>query len=235
MVPMKWQVVLLPFTATTPLPSPHNRWHQASVSVQKQPAGFQHRSTDLQQNSSNVPNHGGHFCTQHCSASLLQSMIGLTRNKHQSGQTMEQHNKGKYPFATFTKIRFLLVFYIRFYHMYPGWWEPPGSLQYLQILHFFYGLNGMFSAIALWFLMFCFRHFSLYEPGQRARHRTHCSSWTQSAAKITFYFHSYHFSRKMPIKTVKINLQPLRSEPKLLALFTQFNVLLQWALSKVKP
>lgn len=103
---------------------------------------------------------------------------------------------------------------------------PPGSLQYLQILHFFYGLNWMFSAIALWFLMFCFRHFSLYEPGQTARHSTHCSSWIQSAAKITFYFHSYHILKKMSIKTVKINLQPLRSEPKFLTLFTQFNVLL---------
>lgn len=30
----------------------------------------------------------------------------------------------------------------------------------------------------------------------------------------------------MSIKTVKINLQPLRSEPKFLTLFTQFNVLL---------
>lgn len=46
------------------------------------------------------------------------------------------------------------------------------------------------------------------------------------SCKNHFLFPFISYFLKKSIKTVKINLQPLRSEPKFLTLFTQFNVLL---------
>lgn len=156
------------------------------------------QGTDLQHKSRNILSHSGHFCS---SCSLPQLSIhaprhtpSLTGCKHQSGQIREQHDKEKYPLATFTKRHFLLVFSISLVICIQDYRNPQGQFSIFRSCAMFYSLNSMFSTTVLCFLMFCFRHFSLsMSMARRQDTPINAPAELKSVAGgIIFYFYSYN-------------------------------------------
>lgn len=186
--------------------------------------------SDLQHKSSNTLSHSGHFCS---SCSLPQHSIpaarhtpSLTGYKHQSGQTREQHDKEKYPFAAFTKRHFLPVFSISLVIYIQDYRNSQGHFSTFRFCTMFYSLNWMFSTTVLCFLMFCFRHFSLFMSMARQQDIPINAPAELSQLQEEPFFISIHiiFKEKHPFKMFNINLQSLMLEPTFLILFTQFNV-----------
>lgn len=187
-------------------------------------------ASDLQHKSSSTLSHSGHFCSS-CSLPQLSMPAprhtpSLTGYKHQSGQTREQHDKEKYPLAVFTKRHFLLVLSSSLVIYIQDYRNPQGHFSIFRSCTMFYSLKWMFSTTALWFLMCCFRHFSLFMSMARRQDTPINAPAELSQWQEELFFISIHiiFKEKYPCKMFNINLQSLMIQPKFLILFTQFNV-----------
>lgn len=115
--------------------------------------------------SEQQPTRAQHPCCTHTPA--------LTGNQPQAGQTRERHDKEKYLSATFTKGCFL-VLSISFIACVQHDRNPQGHFSIFRSCNIFYSLKWMLFTTALWFLMLCFGHFSLFMSLA-----SQCSSWTR--------------------------------------------------------